>query len=139
MFPSSEGIFYQYEDENMVSALWPFIESRKIQLFCIDSVDSESFFCGWKNAEGKVARHVEYDRYVRDEVSLVFSLARSHSQHHLCQVVPFIRKTGSADRKIGATGVSWGGYHATNIILRYPDLFSFCISHSGVRGYLWLL
>ncbi len=73
VFPSSEGKFYQFEDEGMVSALWPFIEARKIQLFCVDSVDSESFFCGWKNAEGKAARHVEYDRYVRDEVGSRFA------------------------------------------------------------------
>lgn len=73
----------------MVNAIWHLIEGKQYQLFCVDSIDSESFFCGWKRAEDKARRHIDYERYIMEEV------------------VPFIKKRGKADRKLGAHGVSW--------------------------------
>ena len=44
VFPTSQGTFYQFEDQGGVSALAEFIDTGRIQLFCIDGIDSESFF-----------------------------------------------------------------------------------------------
>ena len=70
VFPSSEGRFFQYEDEGMIHSLWHLIEGRKLQMFCADSVDSESFFCGDKDPGGRARRHIAYERYVVEEVAI---------------------------------------------------------------------
>ncbi|KAI9018271.1 Alpha/Beta hydrolase protein [Hyaloraphidium curvatum] len=114
VFPSSEGRFYDFEDRGMVSSLWPFVEGGKLQLFCVDSVDSESFFGPhWKPAEERAGRHVQYDKYVAEEV------------------VPYVEKCGPG-RVLGTTGVSWGGYHAVNSLLKHPHLFSYAVGMSSV-------
>ncbi|TCP65151.1 hypothetical protein EDD73_10629 [Heliophilum fasciatum] len=43
VFPTSGGRFYEYEDFGMVEVCRPFLESGQIQLFCVDSVDSQSW------------------------------------------------------------------------------------------------
>lgn len=133
VFPSSEGRFFQYEDEGMIGAMWHLIESKRLQLFCVDSIDSETFFAGWKRAEDRARRHLDYERYIMEEV--LFLEIICHFKLNFVQVVPFVRKRGDPARRLGATGVSWGGYHCVNSIFKFPEVFSFCVSMSGVRRY----
>src|SRR6266566_248537 len=51
VFPTSQGRFYEYEDRGMIGALSPKIEHGELQVFCPDSVDSES----WKNQSSQLA------------------------------------------------------------------------------------
>ena len=44
VFPTSRARFFEYEDRSMVAALGDHIESGRLQLFCVDSVDAESFW-----------------------------------------------------------------------------------------------
>src|SRR5262245_25520952 len=44
VFPTSLGRFYQWEDFGMVSTLAEQLEQGWIQLYCVDSVDSESWY-----------------------------------------------------------------------------------------------
>src|SRR3954447_15232527 len=44
VFPTSQGKFYEYENSGMIHAVWRKIESGHLQFFCVDSVDSESWY-----------------------------------------------------------------------------------------------
>ena len=96
----------------MVGAIADKIEGRRVQLFCVDSVDGESWCNRDVSARLRIARQVQFERYVVKEV------------------VPFARK--DRDRPhLAAVGCSFGGYHAVNMSLRHPDVFTGCLSMSG--------
>ena len=44
VFPTSMGAFFEYEDRGMIGALAEKLEHGAVQLFCVSSVDSESFY-----------------------------------------------------------------------------------------------
>ena len=46
VFPTSCGRFYEFEERGMVEAVRRQIEDGRIQLFCVDSVDAESWYNG---------------------------------------------------------------------------------------------
>src|ERR671924_2001484 len=68
VFPTSQGRFYQWEDFGLVGALAPWIDSGSIQLVCVDSVDSESWYANGRHPHDRVERHLQYERYLLDEV-----------------------------------------------------------------------
>ena len=49
VFPSSMGKFYEWEDQGMIGALAHQIEAGWFQLYCVDSVDAESWYAKWKH------------------------------------------------------------------------------------------
>lgn len=53
VFPTSMGRFFEWEDRHMISALREHINNGWLQLFCVDSVDSESWYCWWAQASGR--------------------------------------------------------------------------------------
>jgi esterase/lipase superfamily enzyme len=123
VFPTSRGKFYEYEDRGMVGAIGDRLEQGKVHLFCVDSVDSESWYNYGTPPGARVWRHILYEKYVLNEV------------------VPLIRYKNQS-QQLGATGCSFGGYHSVNIAFRHPGLFTHCISMGGaydlrsfLRGY----
>ena len=121
VFPTSMGRFFEYEDQGMVGAMWDIIERGSIQLFCVDSVDTESWYNRGAHPYDKVMRHIQYECYIRDEV------------------MPFVRGKNWSQR-IVTTGASFGAYHAINFSLKNPDLISACIAMSGafdIRQFLY--
>ena len=44
VFPSSMGAFFEYEDRGMVGAVADKLEHGALQLFCVSSVDDESWY-----------------------------------------------------------------------------------------------
>jgi esterase/lipase superfamily enzyme len=102
VFPSSMGKFFEWEDRGMVRALGHAIGSGHIQLYCVDSVDQESWYAKWKHPHGRAQRHDEFDRYLMQEV-IPFSEWKNPN--------PFLI----------ATGASFGGYHALDFGLRHPE------------------
>lgn len=111
-FPTSRAHFYEWEDFGMVRGLADHLENGWIQLFCVDGVDSESWLAGWRHPAERAQRHVQYDRYVADEV-LPFT---SHKNAN-----PFLMTTGA----------SFGAYHAASFAFRYPHLVNRVIGLSG--------
>src|SRR5712691_10953059 len=68
VFPTSMGRFYQWEEFGMVQALSQYLKQGWIQLFCVDSVDSESWYNHSVPVAVRGARHNQYERYLLDEV-----------------------------------------------------------------------
>lgn len=112
VFPTSCGRFYEFEDRGMVAALASRLEAGALQLYCVDSVDGESWYNGGVHPRVKVARHMQYERYILEDVR------------------GWVRER-NPDVRLVAAGCSFGGYHAANIALRHPDLFSGLLSISG--------
>lgn len=44
VFPTRDGRFYEYENLRLVESLRPKIEAGQLQLFCLDSIDWETFY-----------------------------------------------------------------------------------------------
>jgi esterase/lipase superfamily enzyme len=112
VFPTSQGRFFEFEDRGMVGAVADKIEGGRLQLFCVDSVDAESWYNRGVGPDWQIARQVQYENYV------------------LREVLPFIRSQNHRPH-LAALGCSFGGYHAVNIAFRHPHLFTGCLSMSG--------
>lgn len=111
-FPTSMGTFYQWEDFGMVKALEPQLEDGLNQLFCVHSVDGESFYNRRAGGRSRIRRHLRYERYVMDEV------------------MPFLEAENPQPFRIIA-GTSLGGYHAANLAFQHPRKFGKLISLGG--------
>jgi esterase/lipase superfamily enzyme len=112
VFPTSCGRFFEFEDRGMVNAIQYKIDNGELQLFCVDSVDAESWYNRNVGPRWRIARHVQYENYVMHEV------------------LPYLRQA-NWNRQIAAIGCSFGGYHAANIAFRHPDVFTGMLSMSG--------
>ena len=115
VFPAQGGRFFEFEDFKMVEAVAPLIESGRIKLFTVDSVDAQSWANWGASPSDRAYRHEDYDRYIVQEV------------------VPFARQhCGGGMQKFAVTGCSMGGYHAGNFFFRHPDVFDAMICISGL-------
>ena len=112
VFPTSQGRFYEFEDRGMVDAIRWKIDNGEVQLFCVDSVDAESWYNRNVGPRWRIARQVQYDEYIIHEV------------------VPLIKQLNWSPKR-AAIGCSFGGYHAVTMALRHPDVFTAFLSMSG--------
>jgi len=112
VFPTSMGRFYQWEDFGMVAHMAGRIDEGWLQLWCVDSVDSESFYDKKRPAQERAARHVAYERYVVDEV------------------LPAIRSANAVDYLV-TVGASFGAFHALAFATRRPGIARKAIGLSG--------
>ena len=112
VFPTSMGRFFDFEERGMVLALAPKIERGELQLFCVDSVDKESWYNKEVHPRARVLRHLQYEAYL------------------LHELLPLVR-TRNSSPQLAMTGCSFGGYHAVNFALKHPELVSHCVSMSG--------
>lgn len=115
VFPAQGSRFYEFEDRDMTSACAEFIESGRVKVFTVDSIDGQSWANESVHAADRARRHQDYDRYITDEVA------------------PFIRRDcGDIPGKFIANGVSMGGYHSANFFFRHPQIFDTLIAISGL-------
>src|SRR5262245_42450023 len=92
-FPASKHPFYDWEDRGLVASLRWHLDDGHLQLFCVDQVDTESWY-GWHLPPARRAlRHLQYEKYLLDEV------------------IPFTLR-GNPDPFLIAAGPSFGAYHA---------------------------
>lgn len=112
VFPSSMGKFFEYEDRDMIGTLSWRINNGHLRVFCVDSIDTESFYCKWAHPSGRIRRHEQYESYVVHEV------------------LPLIGQY-SGNERVAVTGCSFGAYHCVNFALRHPDCVSACVAMSG--------
>ena len=112
-FPTSAGRFYQNEDFGLVGAIGDLVENGVIQICCVDSVDSESFYAKSLHPSMRIRRHDQYDHYLANEV------------------VPFVRSKARTGSRVATLGASFGAYHAINFAFRHPHLCDKCVGFSG--------
>jgi esterase/lipase superfamily enzyme len=112
VFPARMGRFYEYEDWGLVYALRHFISNGWIQLFCVDSIDTECLYNPGMCAQDKIQRHLQYEKYI------------------LTEVLPFSRRKNPNPTVI-SHGCSLGAYHAVNIAFRHPHDFQKILALSG--------
>jgi esterase/lipase superfamily enzyme len=110
-FPTRTARFYDYENWKIVHVLQDRIEKGLLQLFCVDSVDAESFYAHIPPAE-KIGRHLQYERYILQEVLPLIMFRKNFTN-------------------LIAAGCSLGGYHALNIAFKYPDFFNKVVAMSA--------
>ena len=67
-FPTSMGRFFQWEDFGLIGALSGWIDAGRLQVWCVDSVDSESWYAKDRPPAERVQRHLQYERYLLDEL-----------------------------------------------------------------------
>ena len=114
VFPTQGGRFYEYEDFGMIEACRASIDSGRIQVYTVDSIDTQSWVNWNAHPADRARRHNDYDRYIVEEVA------------------PFIRGQGHEGQKCISTGCSMGGYHSANFFFRHPDVFDTLICLSGL-------
>ena len=68
VFPTSKGKFYEWEDRGMMAALGEHLENGWIQMYCVDSVDEESWYAWHKSPGDRAWRHMQYESYLLHEV-----------------------------------------------------------------------
>ena len=112
VFPTSMGRFYQWEDFGIVSHMAPRIDAGWLQLWCVDSIDGESFYNKAMAPQDRARRHLAYERYLVDEV------------------LPAIRYANGVDQLIVA-GSSFGAFHALAFVTRRPGIARKAVGMSG--------
>ncbi len=114
LIPTAAADYLEYERFQLLDALEPFINSGKMRVFSIDSINKESWLNNEMLPEHKAIRHNQFNEYVFNEV------------------VPFIRTHTSQETMVYTCGASFGALHAMNLFLKRPDIINGVISMSGV-------
>ena len=112
VFPTRCGRFFDFENFGMLEAVRPRIEAGELQLWCVDSIDTESFYAQWMNPADRIRRHQKYEDYLLGEVLPLMHVDEPGVRSMTC-------------------GCSLGAYHAVNLALRHPRLFVKAVGLSG--------
>jgi esterase/lipase superfamily enzyme len=115
VFPTSRGRYFEWEDRGMFrwDVLGEQIERGNLQVYCVDSVDGESWYAHHKPPGDRAWRQQQYDDYL------------------LHEVLPLSRQLNGNPFMI-TTGASFGAYHAMNFGLKHPEVVGRIIGMSGI-------
>lgn len=114
LVPTAAADYLEYERFQLIRHLEPFINSGKLKVFSIDSINNESWMNDQVDPRQKAIRHRQWNDYVYNEL------------------VPFIRNSTSPETPIITCGASFGALHSMNLFLKRPDLINGVIAMSGV-------
>lgn len=112
VFPTREGRFYEYENLRMVKSLEHKIKAGQLQLYCVEGLADESFYCWWRHPADRIRRYLQYEDYLLNEVLPLMA----SNNHHPCTI---------------SHGCSLGAFYAANIAFRHPHLFQKLSAFSG--------
>ena len=118
--PCQDGRFFEFENFKMNDVWSPWINSGKVMVFSIDTIDLET----WSNKGGdprwRIERYEAWIRYITDEiVPMMQSIARE-------------RNGWDGAPGVLTFGCSLGATHAANLFFRRPDLFDGTLALSGI-------
>jgi esterase/lipase superfamily enzyme len=118
--PTRGATCTQWEEFGMVDSIAYQLENGFNRLYCLSSVDNESYLNQNATPSQKLVRQQQFESYVADEV------------------VPHVREESDIDYIIIA-GIDLGGYHAVTAALKHPEVFDRAIGISGIydiKGFL---
>lgn len=111
--PCRGGRFYDWEDHGMTAAVAQHIDGGRLQLFCADSADNESFL-----AEGDARSRAQ--------------AAERWFCYLTLELYPRILEiNGGKTGSVVAAGTDLGAAHALRLWMRRPELFAGAIALSG--------
>lgn len=120
MFPCQDGRFFDYESRGLINEISWYIDQGKIQVFCVDSLDAESWSQQYGNPRLRIERQEAYYNYIVNE--LVYRVFDINTYGN----------GGGRASGILTYGCSMGAYHAMNFFLRRPDIFDGVLALSGI-------
>jgi esterase/lipase superfamily enzyme len=111
-YPTSGGDHREFERYGMQYDAKPWIDAGKVQFFCIDSVNNETFYNRNLHPADKMNWNIGYEKYIVEEL------------------IPFIYDITQNDF-IGSMGCSFGGYTTANFFFKHPEIFSLGVAMSA--------
>ncbi len=114
MFPTAGADFLEYERFQLIESIAPYINGGKIKVVSVNTVNNESLLNRANEPGHRSIRHGQFNNYI------------------ISEVVPFIHSICNGLIPIVTCGASVGAYHAANMYLKYPGIFSGMIAMSGV-------
>jgi esterase/lipase superfamily enzyme len=113
-FPSERGNCFDYENQGMIDAVAGLIDAGRVKVYCVDTIDGQTWHDGSLPLEERGRRHGAYEDWIVNGV------------------VPFVHADCGGPQDIIVTGPSFGAYHAANFALKRADLFPLAVCHSGI-------
>jgi len=113
MFPAISDSAFEPEQLGFIETLKDYLNSGRLKLYCVSTVNSQSWNADGINDEQKSKRHFEYNRFIEDEL------------------IPMVYETCGGPVPIMTVGASIGGYHAANTFFRRPDIIMGTIAISA--------
>ncbi len=112
MFPTRDGLFWDYEELEIVASLADKVNAGYLQLFCIEGLARETFYDVSRHPADRIRRHAAFEDYILHEVLPLMASTNSHE----CTM---------------AMGCSLGAFQAASVVLRHPHLFRKLVAFSG--------
>lgn len=117
--PCQNGRFFDFENFKMLDKMRPWIEAGRLQVFSVDTLDSETWSNQWGDCRRRIERHEQWINYlVQEIVPQMMARARERNQEENPKCMTF--------------GTSLGAMHAANLFFRFPDIFDMGLALSGV-------
>jgi hypothetical protein len=113
VFPSEAGRAWDFENNGMLEAIGNLINDGRVKLYCVDSLDVDTWADKALPLEERALRHEVYTRWLT---------------HH---VVPHIHSDTSPAAELITLGCSLGAYHAVHFSMQRADLAPLSIGLSG--------
>jgi esterase/lipase superfamily enzyme len=114
LVPTAGADYLEYERFLMIDYLQHYIDSGKVKVFSVNSINNESWLNNGMAGEHKGIRQNQYNQYIFNEV------------------IPFIKASTSAETPVITCGASLGALHSMNLFLKRPDMINGVIAMSGV-------
>lgn len=112
-FPSEAGRAWDFEGNGMLDSIAPLINDGRVKLYCVDSLDADTWSDKGLPIEERALRHEVYTRWLT----------------HV--MVPYIHSDTTEGAELITLGCSLGAYHAVHFALQRADIAPVAIGLSG--------
>ncbi len=113
MFPAFTDECEEPEKNGLMKVLSPMINSGKIKIYTVDTINHDSWLSEMQNGEESSRLHYAFNNFLIDEL------------------VPFVHEDCAGPIPMLTMGAHTGAFHAANTFFRRPDLFLGTIAVDG--------
>lgn len=116
--PCQDGRFFDFENYKMADVWAPWIESGKVMVLAVDTIDRETWSDKFGDSYWRIRLHEKWMSYlVNEAAAFIKELARERC---------------GWEGGVAAFGCSLGATHAANLFFRFPDTFDGLLALSGI-------